>query len=70
MVRVGDAVSVLEALRECGHSVVLARGDRQRLDYAEIGTAGRAAMREAEWPQFGVSRGLRDRDGWARRWTG
>ena len=74
VVRVGDAVSVLEALRESA-------GPFRLFSHEETGNAWTYARDRdvaawarshgvmwREWPQFGVSRGLRDRDGWARRW--
>ncbi len=74
VVRVGDAVSVFEDLRQ-------AFGGFRLYSHEETGNAwtydrdrrvkawARAnSVDWREWPQFGVLRGLQDRNGWARRW--
>ena len=75
VVRQGEAVAVLEELREetgfsglwsheeTGNAITYSR-DRRVMAWArERGVDWR------EFPQAGVVRGLRDRDGWARRWN-
>lgn len=74
VVRTGDAVAVLEALRrdhgplalwsheETGNAWTFARDRR-------VGAWARAqGVPWTELPQFGVIRHLKDRDGWAARW--
>ena len=75
VVRRGEAVAVLEELREqtgfrglwsheeTGNAVTYAR-DRRVAAWARA-----QGMPWREFPQAGVVRGLRDRDGWARRWN-
>ena len=74
VVRVGDVVAVLERARrrlgvaglwsheETGNGWTFAR-DRRVAAWAR-----RHGLPWRELPQFGVVRGLRHRDGWARRW--
>ena len=75
VVRSGEAVAALEELRretnfrtlwsheETGNAITFRR-DRRVASWArERGVAWR------EWPQSGVVRGLRDRDGWSRIWN-
>ncbi|MEL6869918.1 MAG: deoxyribodipyrimidine photo-lyase [Pseudomonadota bacterium] len=74
IVRTGDAVEVFEALRqqvafdavyahqETGNALTYAR-DRQALAWAQ-----QAGVAWHEWPQHGVVRVLKSRNGWARTW--
>jgi len=74
IVRRGEAVEVLESLREAtgfwqlwsheetGNAITFAR-DRAVADWARA-----TGVAWKETPQNGVVRGLKDRDGWARAW--
>ena len=71
MVRMGDAVSVLEALREVPVHFGCSRTRRPATPGpTRIATAAWARSHGVmwrEWPQFDTARSLRQ-DGWARRW--
>ncbi len=74
IVRVGDAIDVLDAIRrshgafalwshqETGNGCTYARDRRVRA------WARAHGIPWTEFPQHGVIRGLKDRDGWARHW--
>lgn len=75
VVRVGDAVGVLEQLREvCGFSALWSHqetwnGWTYRRDVAVQRWARERGVVWEERRQFGVVRRLRTRDGWSRQWN-
>ncbi len=75
LVRVGEAVQVLESLRrEWGVSHLFSHEETgPAWSYARDISVGRwsriQGVQWQEWPQTGVVRRLRSRDGWAARWV-
>lgn len=74
VVRIGEAVPVLEALRrETGFEAIHAHeetgnGWTYDRDRAVLAWCAGAGVTLREWPRDGVVRRLSDRDGWSRRW--
>ncbi|MEN1727465.1 MAG: FAD-binding domain-containing protein [Pseudomonadota bacterium] len=73
-VEVGEVIEVLDRLqRQHGFSALHAHEETGNAWTFERDRAVRAWCRDRgveciEYPQFGVDRGLRNRDGWARKW--
>ena len=74
LIRVGEAVEVLEKLRrQTGYGFLWSHEETgnaitYRRDRAVAGWAREKGVCWSESPQNGVVRGLRDRDGWSRQW--
>lgn len=75
LIRRGEAVNVLEGIRRQSRIAALhsheETGNRWTYD-RDRAVAAWARQHGVDWhetPQFGVIRGLKQRDGWARQWT-
>ena len=75
-IKVGSVVEILDALHQRQPLTMIHAHEETGNDWtfqrdrAVRGWARERSIEFQEYPQFGVKRGLRERDGWARQWEG